>query len=48
MTDMNLLKDAQGAASVFLKHDPDLSSSQAVLLKEKIDETFEKAEGTLN
>ena len=48
MTDMNLLKDAQSAASVFLKHDPDLSSSQAFLLKEKISETFEKAEGTLN
>lgn len=48
MTDMQLLKEAQGASATLLKHDPTLSNPAFQPLKQKVDETFAKMGGILN
>lgn len=48
MTDMELLKAAQGAAATLLRHDPKLEHPQFLPLRAKIEESFEKLGGILN
>ena len=48
MTDMELLKEAQGAAATLLKHDPNLQNPQFLSLREKVEENFAKLGGILN
>ncbi len=48
MTDMELLKEAQNAATLVLKNDPDLSHMSMEVLRKQVKETFEKAGGILN
>ena len=48
MTDMQLLKAAQGAAAAVLKHDPLLSDRAFEPLRRQVEATFEKAGGILN
>ena len=48
MTDMQILKEAQGAAATMLKHDPELQNPGFAPLKGKVEETFAKMGGILN
>ncbi len=48
VTDMQLLKDAQAAAAIVLKHDPGLENQTMASLRKQVDETFRKAGGILN
>lgn len=48
MTDMEVLKEAQGAAATLLKHDPKLENSSFLPLRKKVEESFEKLGGILN
>lgn len=48
VTDMQLLKEAQGAAAVVLKHDPELQDREMSALRMQVTETFQKAGGILN
>ena len=47
-TDMQLLMEAQNCASNLLKTDPNLDTPAYAALKQKVEETFEKAGGILN
>lgn len=48
VTDMQLLKEAKGAAETVLKHDARLESKAFAPLRKQVEETFEKAGGILN
>jgi len=48
MTDMQLLKEAQGAATTLLKHDGELQNPEYQPLKQKVEESFTKLGGILN
>lgn len=48
MTDMQILKEAQGAVATMLKHDPELQNPNFDPLKRKVEETFAKMGGILN
>ena len=48
MTDMQLLKEAQGAATTLLKHPDKLESESYQPLLKKVDENFAKLGGILN
>lgn len=47
-TDMRILRDAQDAANVLLKEDPELKQPENGRLKARIDELFTESKGTLN
>lgn len=48
VTDMQLLKEAKGAAETVLKHDPKLELKAFAMLKKQVEQTFDKAGGILN
>jgi len=48
MTNMQLLKEAQGAATTLLKHDGELQNPEYQPLKQKVEESFTKLGGILN
>ncbi len=48
MTDMNLLKEAQGAATYILGENSGLSGEDFSILRNKVERAFKDAEGTLN